>query len=566
MKSKTLVSIVVALALLQSLLIAPAFSQNAEIVHVVVRVSNGSDGSPVPAKLVSLIELEPVGHKASDLIEETNADGMVDFGFITFPGAWEIRIIGGSFFQTYSEVIQIAPGEARYDITVALEPKGLRPSLHSNKNIDQRERTLHIQVRGRLANGSLVPVHFATVYGRNGQHVATTDYQGVATARVREVMGETVYLKAEGSHWREATASFIVGASAAGTNFTRNDDYVTIVLNGENENTLEDLELAVRVRGLKNGKRVAVHFASVYDAEGRHLVTTDYNGNGTAHVKATLGESYVVKIDATHWKPATESVIVGSAGGAGSTTMYSHIDFLLQPEQGGSILTVEVLNHDTDKPVPAATVTLYKPNHFPGTAVASGSTNSDGNVTFDAEQIDSALLNGEARVGAAHGGSKSEVQTISGSLLGGESPHYVLYIKEKQENTKWSGTWYEGPYTIQISGGTGSLGYTFLRSDGAGTCCPLVDRGGGSCTVKGNTATCKWHGNYNDIPPTHDGGKMVDRSGHGTLTLSGDTISYHMVQDTGTITLGVGTCPDIAQCTGMHPGAENGGYWTRKKP
>ena len=64
----------------------------------------------------------------------------------------------------------------------------------------------------------------------------------------------------------------------------------------------------------------------------------------------------------------------------------------------------------------------------------------------------------------------------------------------------------------------------------------------------------------------------VDRSGHGTLTFirgstrEEDSIQYSFVQDKGKITLGVGTCPDIDQCTGMHPGAESSGYWSRKKP
>jgi hypothetical protein len=136
----------------------------------------------------------------------------------------------------------------------------------------------------------------------------------------------------------------------------------------------------------------------------------------------------------------------------------------------------------------------------------------------------------------------------------------------------WNGTWYEGPYTMQVSGGFGSVTYTALRDQGQGTCCPLKDQGSGTCAVKGNEATCTWHMLYDDIPPTNDGGKKVDRTGHGTLTFirgstpEEDSIQYTFVQDKGKITLGVGTCPDIKQCTGMHPGAKSSGYWSRKKP
>jgi len=136
-----------------------------------------------------------------------------------------------------------------------------------------------------------------------------------------------------------------------------------------------------------------------------------------------------------------------------------------------------------------------------------------------------------------------------------------VYIKQKTENTKWSGTWYSGPYTIQISGGTGSLGYQFLRSDGAGGCCPLVDQGSGSCTVRGNVATCKENAHY------HDSAKDVQRSSVVTLTLSGENISSMAKVKTASITLSSGQqCPDITQCTAMHPGAEFDGTWTRKKP
>ena len=136
----------------------------------------------------------------------------------------------------------------------------------------------------------------------------------------------------------------------------------------------------------------------------------------------------------------------------------------------------------------------------------------------------------------------------------------------------WNGTWYEGPYTMQVTGGFGAVTYTALREQGEGTCCPLKDEGSGKCTVKGNEATCTWQMLYDDIPPTKDGGKQVDRSGHGTLTFirgstrEEDSIQYSFIQDKGKITLSVGTCPDINQCTGMHPGAKSDGSWTRKKP
>jgi hypothetical protein len=565
-------------AALQSSWAAPVEAQVAPgkgvSVAIKVYVSNADDGSPVPEAIVYYEEIgescytgmaKGAHYSASEM---TNSAGIAEFRFVTCKGASSIYVINSSLFEAQAKEFEVVPGQANYTLNLALRPKAQRASLLSNKDLDQTWRTLHVRVQGRLANGSFVPVHFATVYDSKGRHIVTTDYNGNATAYDREAMGETVTMQAQGSHWREATSSFIVGASAHGTNFTRNDDYVNFVLNGDTENQLEDLELAVQVYGKKNGKRTSVHFASIYDAAGKHLGTTNYAGALTVKVKATLGEPYVVKVDATHWKPATDSVIAGSVGAAG-TTMYAHANFLLDPEVEAKQLTVEVLNHDTDKPVASATVTLYKPTGFPGTAVAHATTNAEGLATFDAEEIDGALLNGSTHVAASHGGSKSAVQTIAGSLLQGDSPKYLIYLTDKAEKTAWSGTWYDGPYTMQLSGGTGSLGFTSLRhtvNTCASGCFDLVDQGGGSCTVKGSVATCQWQMHYTD------GAKDVQRSGHSTLTFVGGpasvgaTIHYHFVQDTGTIKLTTGICPDINICTAMHPGAINDGYWTRKKP
>ncbi|HEX5275904.1 MAG TPA: hypothetical protein VFW34_11610 [Candidatus Rubrimentiphilum sp.] len=538
-----------------------------QTVRIQVYVFDASNGTAVPGETVYYEEsggqyckgVRPLGSQYIGA-GATGGDGVADFTVEACPGEAMLWINGGSLFDTRRVAIVITPGQRSYEARVGLTQKN-RTRQPSDKYNNQTERTLHIQVRGRLANGTLVPVHFAGVYDRNGRHILTTDYDGNATARVLDVMGEMVTLHADGSHWREGTASFIVGASE-GVRITRNDDYVRIVLNGEGDNLSEEATLNFVVHGKTAKSWTAVHFATIYDAEGHHLTTTDYNGHGTARVKTKLGEPYTVKVDGgSRWKSATKEILIGAAAGIGTTVAYNNVDFLLDPAQAAKELTVEVLNHETDKPVAAASVTIYKPDHFPGTAVAHATTDAHGLAKFDAEEVGSALLNGEARVGATHGGSKSEIQTLASSLLQGEAPKYVLYMKEKQETTKWSGTWYNGPYTMQISGGNGSLGYQFLRSDGVGGCCPLIDQGGGSCTVHGNVATCTENAHY------HDSAKDVQRSSDVKMTLTGETISAMAKVKTASITLSSGQpCPDIAQCTGMHPGAEFDGVWTRKKP
>lgn len=541
---------------------ADAQSRPYQNVHIQVYVYNMDDGSPVPALNVFYEETggqycsgtRPFG-QSYIMSGESGGNGVADFTVEACPGEAVIHVNSSQFFRGNRVAISIGPGQQFLTVRVPLEPIGQSTKLQTNKYLNPQTRTLHIRVRGRQPNGKLVPVHYATIYDRHGRHVATTDYNGMATAQVKEVMGETVTLTADATHWGQATGSFIVGASEGGTRLTRADDYVNITMNG-GEETREEIALEVFVRGAHGSKTIPVGSARISDAQGHYLMTTDVSGHAKTHVNAPFGETYTIKIDAgAHWKPATHSFEAGSRSGASNV-----VRVVLEPAQPYKELTVEVLNRETDKPMPGVTVTLYKPSSFPGKVIAHEATNAEGLATFDSSAVEEALLNGEARLGAAHGSVKPAMQTFAGSLMEGESPKYVLYVTETQEKTKWSGTWYSGQTTIQVSGGNGSLGFQALRSEGAGTCCPLVDQSSGSCTVKGNTATCTYHGQYSDSA------KKVQYGGHATLVLSGNYISTKWHQDTGSITLTEGVCPDIAQCTGLHPGAEFTGTWTRQKP
>ncbi len=567
-----------------------ASSNGYQPIRIQVYVFNQKDGSAVPGVTVFYEEFTRCGPtKHSPLPQanylsgdETNPGGVADLSVPACPGSAAVYVNAGQFFEGDRNEFTVEPGVADYQLELSLVPRAQRSSLNSNKFMNPKTRTLHVIVKGRQGS-SLVPVHYAAIYDRTGKLIAHTNYQGVAVLQHKEVLGETVTLKAvpaamPGNEpgWEPASASFIVGASESGMRTTRAEDYLNIVLGGNNTNA-EKHQIDVTVRGRNPSKHNAcqcqrIAGARILDSSGHVIATTDTNGAAIGTIEAPLGETYEIKAEAQHWKPQTKQLQSGTASGVGVTYARESADFMLDPAEEHGNLTVEVLDRDTNKPVHGVEVILYKPVHYPGTVVGHGETNGQGEAVFSAQDIDEALLNGEARVEAKHGGWESTTQTISSSLIKGESPRYLIYIKPKTENTRWSGTWYEGPYTMQISGGTGSLGYTATRSQGVGTCCPLTDTGSGSCTVKGSTATCKWHSLYSDIPPTHDGGKQVDRSGHGTLTFvagrtpAEDSISYRFHQDTGTITLGVGTCPDINQCTGMHPGSESSGSWSRKKP
>ncbi len=544
----------------------PAHAQGGlQQIHVRVYVANSRTGSAVPSARVYFEQQRtapcPTGVAGS---AETGPDGVADIYVTACAAIAEVWVSpmqnfpgGGAGF------VHIASGQTFYQWRLSMTPENAPPS---------EERTLHIRVRGHDASGKLVPVHFATVYDEQGRHVATTDYNGMATAHVLEPIGETIRMRADGgSKWGEATSSFIVGASEGGTTLTRADDYINFVMKGTGGETAEDVELAISVVGQSSSGRVPVHNATIYDGEGHHLVTTDYNGKASVHVKVmTNGEPYTIKVDAgSRWKPASKEIFGGPRGSNGTVpynlTGGRAVTVVLEPSTTAKELTVEVLNHDTDKPVGSATVTLYKPNKFPGTAVAHAETNLEGLATFSSDEVAEAVLNGSAHVGATHGGSKSTVQTLSSELLQGESPKYVLYLTETEETTKWSGTWYQGPYKIQVSGGNGSMSYTFLRASDVGTCCPTIDQGSGSCTVKGSVATCTAQGHF------QNSASQIWRTEHVILTYQGDYVAvkshivssrektdqYHPCPSSG---------PEMSKCTSLYEGNNLTGTWTRQKP
>lgn len=552
MKKTLAVSIL--LGLIQLILVAPVLAQQAQIVHIYVFVTNAETNEPLMSMDVHY-DIPPIacnGFHGGHVSNRTTREGEAAMGFITCTGPATVTVVGGPDFETQQQTIEVEPGQVGYNMFFKLVPRG---------------RVVHVRVQGRDDRGQLVPVSSATVYDRNGNELATTNAGGLATARVREVIGETVTLRAEAPHWRGGTASYVVGASEGGSRIARADDYVNFVLNGE-EQTKQEIALQILVKGRKNGQSVPIEHALIYDENGHYLTSTDARGHAAALVEVSFGETFRIKAEAHRWDSQTLSLLARSetrnayAGSPGSKYLYQQVAFTLEPatNEVGDLI-VEVLDRTTDKPIPAAAVRLYKPSGFPGKLVGSEITDQKGEATFDARQIENALLGQEARVGVTHGGYEEAVQTVAASLTNADEPRYLVYLKPKVENTKWSGSWTSGPYKIQISGGNGSLSYTANRDDGVGGCCPTTDHITGSCTVRGSTATCTENAQY------HDSDKDVARTDEVKLQLSGDTIASTSKVKTATIKLSSGQpCPDIAQCTGMHPGAVFSGYWSRAKP
>ncbi len=415
--------------------------------HVTVYVKNGNNGTVVPGRNVYLVRNEdrltgdtrPFSYFEA---AETDVEGVAKIEGPMMPGAWTVEVYGGSLFENASTTLVIQPGRTNYEVSLPMKPATGRSVTRDLPAIPPGQRALYIRVQGRTPNGNLVPVRYAEIYVGE-KAVVMTGYDGTAVVWHNVPLGEMYTLRAEANRWEPATASFIAGAAQSGSRMTRADDYVNFVLNSNEPPGQHDV--AIRVQGRKpNGSLVPVHYAVVYDAHGQEVVMTGYDGTAVAKVyDLPVGDSYQLRAEANHWKTGTETVTVGEAQSGRLTSGNDHVAFVLDAEGGAEAapLTVEVLDHGTDKPIAGATVTLYKPTHFPGTAIARGTTNASGETAFDAESIARASLQGEARVGATQGDYSPNTQSVSAGQLANGAARFVVFLRHKPSGFDLSGQW-----------------------------------------------------------------------------------------------------------------------------
>lgn len=397
-------------------------------VTVIIQLSNATDGGPAPG---CNVYLEKIGGGFMDFAAGTsNQDGTVAITAPMSPGQWYVDYHGGSF-KAMREIITIVPGKLSYAFAYSLPRTANRINYTPPKPVQQGERALTIRVRGRLANGQIVPVHYATIYSAKGDSpIATTNYDGLVQVRHNVPLGETMTLRAEATKWRTASSSFIAGASEGGTGLTRADDYINFMLNGSGRGVDENIELFVRVVGrTSDGTTVPVRYATIYDAAGQKLVMTGYDGRGVVKRPFSREENHVLTAEANHWKTGTTSFIVGEAQEARkSVTFVLESDATPAPEAKRP-LTVHVLDRTTDKPIPAARVTLFKPVNFPGTAISTRNSDAGGEVVFDGASVGQAQVDGASRVGASAVGYETTAQTVAASFTTGGGGTYTLYLK-----------------------------------------------------------------------------------------------------------------------------------------
>ena len=509
---------------------------------VVVHVSNYANGTPVPSMNVYLLRTRGAGDFDSDFeYGQTDADGTATITGKLLPGPWMVEIYnGGSLFDKLIGTLIVVPGQTYYELAYPLKPSR---TSHPPVNLD-RPRTLFIRVQGRMPDGRIVPVHYATIYNNQGAKVVMTGYDGTATVKSNVPLGEYSQLTAEAVNWDTATEAFIAGASI-GSRLTRADDYINFTLNAKNRGGGEHA-VEIRVRGRKNGQLVPVHYAVIYDENGKKVAMTGYDGMAHGMVPdIPPGETYRLTAEANHWKNATQSVVAGGAsnvqlhqpfGAILSGGTYRDIaDFVLDPEQTAehSTLTVEVLNHDDDKPIGGASVTLYKGSGFPGKAIARGTTDPHGEIAFDSETMADARASGEAKIGATHGGFSANTQSVSSEELGGGEHRFVMYLRPRKAGSsqydlsgQWEFTWTWSVTSVDFVGTVsgGPTAFTFSgKVAGGGNAIWTAKEGSASCNINAqnpNAATMTCTASFPAGGSNGNGGSWTGQTTKGTLSRS----------------------------------------------
>jgi 5-hydroxyisourate hydrolase-like protein (transthyretin family) len=516
---------------------APAPAASNPVVRVVIHVAG--NGAPVAGETIYMEKQDGGFYDITSA--ETNVFGNADISEALAPGTWIVRYMGryGGVWNPGKTTIVITPGRNLYGVDLPLTRS---TSRLSTTPVTPGARGLAIRVQGRNWDGTVVPVHYATIYDTRGNVVVTTGYDGRANIRHDLPLGELYTLTAEALHWQPQKASFTVGAASGGTTLTLINDYVNFMLRPQQSVASLTVEVvdrdtekpidAVLVTLYKHKSTSAVVGTMRSDSEGKALFTS------VALSQAQLDGVALVGVKVNGYGSQSRDVTLSSEN--------DYMTFDLERSEAAS-LTVDVLDHDTDKPVKTASITLYKPNKFPGTAVATRVTAADGTGAFDADLFAEALLDGNARVGVKAPGYASAVQNVERT---GKEVRTIVYLKRQIKTVpKWTGT-FTGPqlvYTLTGSNSDVTAKVTWAGNPGS------TGQGGtmesGDCKITGNTAVC------NDVRGEYfDSGKRVEWTGSCTLTLSadGDTLTAPCTRKTATETC-AGATGEASSAYGAKP-------------
>lgn len=270
----------------------------------------------------------------------------------------------------------------------------------------------------------------------------------------------------------------------------------------------------------KNGK--AISGASVMVNPGK-ATSTDASGYAEAlHTILLSGEYVMIEVYKEGYKIQRQYIPSGDAPRMENGKQIPPATAYFTLEKGDNDATifhinVEVLDFETDEPVPGASVQLEVSDG----AIMKGTTNTQGEYRFS--DVEYSFKGTTSKVIIKKTGYEEKWSDITSDLMTGkDNPErqFLVYIKKQSTAANWAGT-YEGNTSwgvlrIVISGLGNDISATTAHIKTSG----YTDKGQWfDCKVEGNKLKCKWTEKF------EDGDKSASRNGTVEVTLQGNVLS-----------------------------------------
>lgn len=270
----------------------------------------------------------------------------------------------------------------------------------------------------------------------------------------------------------------------------------------------------------RNGKPISG--ASVMVNPGK-ATSTDASGYAEAlHTILLSGEYVMIEVYKEGYKIQRQYIPSGDAPRIENGKQIPPATAYFTMEKGDNDATifhinVEVLDFETDEPVPGASVQLEVSDG----AIMKGTTNTLGEYRFS--DVEYSFKGTTSKVIIKKTGYEEKWSDITSDLMTGkDNPErqFLVYIKKQSTAANWAGT-YEGNTSwgvlrIVISGLGNGISATTAHIKTSG----YTDKGQWfDCKVEGNKLKCKWTEKF------EDGDKSASRNGTVEVTLQGNVLS-----------------------------------------
>ena len=270
----------------------------------------------------------------------------------------------------------------------------------------------------------------------------------------------------------------------------------------------------------RNGKPISG--ASVMVNPGK-ATSTDASGYAEAlHTILLSGEYVMIEVYKEGYKIQRQYIPSGDAPRIENGKQIPPATAYFTMEKGDNDATifhinVEVLDFETDEPVPGASVQLEVSDG----AIMKGTTNTQGEYRFS--DVEYSFKGTTSKVIIKKTGYEEKWSDITSDLMTGkDNPErqFLVYIKKQSTAANWAGT-YEGNTSwgvlrIVISGLGNGISATTAHIKTSG----YTDKGQWfDCKVEGNKLKCKWTEKF------EDGDKSASRNGTVEVTLQGNVLS-----------------------------------------